>query len=59
MQRLVLEGFLVLVFKVCLFLFYMFFFFMFVCVHGDQKRVSGLMELELQMVISCHVVAGS
>lgn len=58
MQRLVLEGFLVLVFKVCLFLFYMFFF-MFVCVHGDQKRVSGLMELELQMVISCHVVAGS
>jgi hypothetical protein len=26
---------------------------------GDQKRGSDLLELELQMVVSCHVVAGN
>lgn len=26
--------------------------------HGSQKRASDLMELELQVVVSCHVGAG-
>lgn len=28
-------------------------------VHGGQKSASDLLELELQMVVSCHVGAGN
>lgn len=61
-QRLVLEGFLVLFFQdLFIFILYAWVFFscMFVYVHGGQKRISDLMELELQTVASCPAVAGS